>query len=276
MNVWLSEEHTAGYAVHWRLRDIIHVEQTPYQELAIVDTHEWGRALILDSIVQTTEVDESIYHEMIAHVPMMVHPNPVKVLIIGGGDGGTLREVLKYDSVDRVDLVEIDKQVIEACRKYLPTISAGFSDDRANIIIQDGLKYVKEAECKYDVVIIDSSDPVGPAVELFSAEFYRDIYELLHEDGIMTVQAESPAFYGDVFARVYHNMNTIFPRAGVYLACVPSYVSGFWAFGIASKQYHPERAAAGRKPVTGLRYYTTDIHQAAFVLPPFVQKLLER
>jgi len=274
MGIWLQEEHTRGYVVNWRLHNIIHTETTRYQELAIVDTYEWGKALVLDGVVQTTEKDEFVYHEMIAHVGMMAHPCPRKVLIIGGGDGGVLREVLKHDSVTSVDLVEIDERVIENCRLYLPTIACGFSDNRANIIIEDGLKYVKNIKNRYDVVIVDSSDPVGPAVELFGDKFYRDVYAILHEDGLMVAQAESPLFFGESFAQVFGNMRATFPIAGVYLACVPTYVSGFWAFAVGSKKYHPAQPGKERKPVAGLKYYTPDIHRAAFVLPPFVRDLI--
>lgn len=272
----MREGHTKGYEVGWRLRGVLHEETTPFQELAIVDTYEWGKALVLDGCVQTTEGDEFIYHEMMAHVVMMAHPAPKKVLIIGGGDGGVLREVLKYESVTDADLVEIDKRVIENCQKYLPEIACGFSDPRTNIIIQDGLQFVKNPGKKYDVVIIDSSDPIGPAVDLFGAEFYRDVYALLEDDGIMVAQAESPLFFRETFVQVFSNLCQVFPVARVYLACVPTYVSGYWAFGVGSKKYRPEEIAEGRLPVDGLKFYTPNLHRAAFVLPRFVEEILNR
>ncbi|NSW83399.1 MAG: polyamine aminopropyltransferase [Syntrophothermus sp.] len=275
MDAWLHEGHTKGYTVSWRLRDVIHVEKTPYQELAIVDTYEWGKALVLDGCIQTTEVDEFIYHEMITHVAMMAHPEPKRVLIIGGGDGGVLREVLRYDSVVAADLVEIDARVVENCQIYLPEIACGFSDSRANIIIEDGLQYVKKPERKYDVVIVDSSDPVGPAVELFGAAFYQDVCAIMEEDGIMVAQAESPLFFRDTFVQVFLNMRQVFPIARVYLTSVPTYVSGYWAFGVGSKKYRPEEVAEGRRTVGGLKWYTPDLHRAAFVLPRSVKESLE-
>jgi len=274
MEVWLREPHTKGYEVGWRLRGVLHEETTPYQELAIVDTYEWGKALVLDGCIQTTEADEFIYHEMMAHVAMMAHPAPRKVLIIGGGDGGVLREVLKYDSVTGVDLVEIDGRVIENCQKYLPEIARGFSDPRANIIIQDGLEFVKKPSKKYDVAIIDSSDPIGPAVDLFGVAFYRDVHAILEDDGIMVAQAESPLFFRETFVKVFANLREVFPLARVYLACVPTYVSGYWAFGVGSKKYNPEEIAGGRRPVDGLKFYTPELHRAAFVLPRFVEQIL--
>lgn len=275
MNVWLNEEHTRGYAVNWRLRGIIHTETTRYQELAVVDTYEWGKALVLDGIIQTTETDEFIYHEMISHVGMMAHPHPERVLIIGGGDGGVLREVLKYESVTSAELVEIDERVIENCRRYFPGIASGFADNRANIIVEDGLKYVKKAKTKYDVVIVDSSDPIGPAVGLFSDDFYRDTYGVLNEDGLVVAQAESPTFYQDTFIQVMRNMRSIFPVARAYLACIPTYVSGFWAFAVGSKKHRPEEVQPNRTPVKGLRYYSEGIHRAAFVLPPFIREMVD-
>ncbi|MGE5398527.1 MAG: polyamine aminopropyltransferase [Chitinophagales bacterium] len=275
MTFWLKETHTDGYYVGWKVENELWHEKTAFQELAIVETTEFGRALVLDGAIQTTEKDEFIYHEMISHVPMRVHPCPRKVLIIGGGDGGVLREVLKYSSVEHVDLVEIDRRVVEICREYLPSIAAGYNDPRAHVHYEDGIKYVKNASDQYDVAIIDSSDPIGPAVELFNKPFYQDVFRVLADDGLMVSQAESPLFYTGSFQAVHRNMKQVFPVSAPYLTCVPTYVSGFWAFVVGSRRFDP-RVPGGDKPrIDGLKYYTEEIHRSAFIIPPFIQSLLD-
>jgi spermidine synthase len=275
MELWLVEEHTPGYSVNWKVRQTLYTEKTPYQELAVVETEDFGKALILDGIVQVTLADEFIYHEMIAHVPLFTHPDPQKILIIGGGDGATVREVLKH-SPAQVDLVEIDKQVIEACRRYLPEVGGSFEDSRVQIIIDDGLKYVKQTQQKYDVVLIDSSDPIGPATGLFGREFYQDVYQVLKDDGIMVAQTESPIFNKELLAGVSKNLQELFPIARVYLTCIPSYIAGFWTFSMASKHYDPLQPARpkGIGNDMNFQYYSPEVHQAAFVLPRFVQQVV--
>lgn len=271
---YLKEIHTEGYSVNWTVTDILYREKTPYQELAVVETVEFGRALVLDGIVQTTERDEFIYHEMMSHVPLFSHPGAEEVLIIGGGDGGVLREVLKHP-VQKVDLVEIDRRVVEVCRRYLPELACSFDDPRARVFYEDGVEYVKKTKNKYDVVIVDGSDPVGPAVVLYESSFYADIEKILKEDGLVVAQAESPIFFAASFCRVVANIKKVFPVSRVYLACVPTYVSGFWAFAAGSKGPDPSRPRSGKAAVDGLKYYTEEMHKASFVLPPFVARLIE-
>ena len=165
MAIWFEETHTDGYRVHWRIKETLWYEKTPYQELQVVDTVDFGKALVLDGAVQTTEKDEFIYHEMISHVALNAHPNPRQVLIIGGGDGGTLREVLKHPEVQGVDMVEIDERVVEVCKEFLPAIASAFEDPRAHLFFEDGVSFVKKVRERYDVILVDSSDPTGPAVE---------------------------------------------------------------------------------------------------------------
>jgi len=270
---WLIDDHTPGYGLMLRIDRTVYSEQTPYQHLAIVDTTEFGRALVLDGIIQTTVADEFIYHEMIAHVPLFTHPQPRHVLIIGGGDGGTAREVLKHSSVERIDLVEIDASVVNACRKYLPETACAFDDPRVNVIYGDGVEYVRQRRNLYDVVIVDSSDPVGPAVELFGREFYSNVYACLKENGVFVAQTDSPTFSKDLFQRVYHDIKSIFPVTMVYLTCIPSYITGFWSFTLGSKSYHPLKDFR-EDPEVETRYYTPQLHQACFVLPKSIEKLL--
>jgi spermidine synthase len=271
---WFCEENTPGYSVQWRIQQLLHQEKTPFQDLIIADLTEWGRTLILDGAVQYTERDEFIYHEMIAHIPLMSHPDPNEVLIIGGGDGGTLREVLKHRRVKRVDLVEIDQRVVEISQAYLPGAARGFEDNRACLHIADGIKFVRETAKKYDVILVDSSDPVGPAIQLYSHSFYEDIYQALADDGMLVAQSESPLFYPQIFDTVVSNLRGIFPLIRVYLAVVPTYVSGFWSFTAASKCHDPLHLADDRDIIDGLKYYNRNIHQAAFSLPQFILERL--
>lgn len=268
------EEHTSSYKVTWGIKDIIYTEETPYQSLAVVDTIELGRALVLDGAVQTTIKDEFYYHEMIAHVPLLTHPAPESVLIIGGGDGGTAREVLKHKGIKRVDLVEIDERVVAVCRKYLPELSCSFDDSRMNLIIADGVKYMQNPELEYDVIIIDSSDPVGVATALFSSDFYKNAYKSLKTDGLMVAQTDTPCFNADFFQKIYSRMSAHFPLTKVYLNCVPSYISGFWSFTLGSKKYDP--VLDYRRESLSTRYYTPELHKACFVLPRFIEDLINR
>lgn len=268
----LVEEHSPDYKVSWGIKNIVYSEETPYQSLSIVDTIELGRALVLDGVVQTTVKDEFYYHEMIAHVPLFTHPEPQQVLIVGGGDGGTAREVLKHKSVKRVDLVEIDERVIAACKKYLPEVSCSFDDPRMNVIIADGVKYMREPGDEYDVIIIDSPDPVGPAVKLFCEDFYKNVYNSLKPDGLLVAQTDSPCFDAAFFQKIYWRISAQFPLTRVYLSCVPGYMSGFWSFTVGSKKYDPVRDYR-REPVS-TRYYTPELHRASFALPRFIEELL--
>lgn len=271
---WFNEKNTDGYEVKWKINKILHREKTPYQELAVVDTREWGKALILDDALQVSEKDEFIYHEMIAHVPMFSHPAPRDALIIGGGDGGTLREICKHDVLQSIDMVEIDDRVVQASKEYLPSIAAAFGDPRVKLHFRDGIQFVKNPPRQYDLVIVDSSDPVGPAQQLFTKEFYTNIFKCLKDDGMMVVQSESPLFYKDVFTSVYRNISSVFPITRVYLTWVPTYVSGPWSFTIGSKVYDPGQASGDRATIDDLKYYNDKVHAAAFALPGFIEDML--
>ena len=277
MEFWLTEKHTTGYSVNWKFTKTVYTEQTKFQHLAVIETEEFGRALVLDGVIQTTERDEFIYHEMIAHPALMSHPSPAKVLIIGGGDGGTVKEILKYDTIQQVDLVEIDEKVIWASREFLPNVSCGLSDKRVKIFIEDGLKFIKNKQSHYDIVYIDSSDPVGPAVELFSEGFYKDVYAALKDDGMLVAQTESPQFNADLVAEVNKMIRGIFPITGLCLTTIASYIGGFFTFTIGSKKYNPWEVTVEEEKLKkmDLKYYNSEIHKASFALPNFVRKLVE-
>lgn len=271
---WLIEEQTPSYQTRWRVKEVLHEEQTPYQMMRLVEMEDFGRALVLDDAVQTTVGDEFIYHEMIAHVPLFTHPNPERVLIIGGGDGGTAREVCRHDSVQKVDMVEIDRAVIEACRKYLPETACGMDHPKVNLVVGDGLAWVADRAEEYDVIIVDSSDPVGPATGLFNRAFYENVFRALKADGLFVAQVLSPFFHKALIRDVYGVVSTIFPITMPYLAVVPTYPSGLHCFMLGSKQHNPLREGL-RTPPWPTRWYTPAIHRAAFQLPPVIAELLE-
>ena len=271
---WLIEEQTQGYRTQWRVRRVLHEEQTPFQHLQLVEMEDFGRALVLDSAVQTTVGDEYIYHEMIAHVPLFTHPNPERVLIIGGGDGGTAREVCRHSSVQKVDMVEIDRAVVEACRRYLPETACGLDHPKVNLVIGDGLAWVAERRGEYDVILVDSSDPVGPAVGLFNRAFYENVYRALKPDGLFVAQVLSPFFHKKLIHDVYQVVASIFPITMPYLTVVPTYPSGLHCFMLGSKRHSPLRQGV-RVPSWPTRWYTPAVHRAAFQLPPVVAELLQ-
>jgi len=274
-NYWIYETHTPGYEVRWRITDILHQETTPFQKLEVVETVEFGRALILDGALQISEKDEFIYHEMIAHVPMLSHPHPIRVLIVGGGDGGTLREVARHPELQLVDMVEIDERVVEASKRFFPQVASALNDPRLNLYIADGIEFARGNHGPYDVIIVDSSDPVGPAEPLFTVDFYRNLYNLLDEDGMVVVQSESPLFFADSFKNVYSFLNQVFPLVQVYMAFIPTYVSGPWTFTVGSKKYRADEIAENRSIPSPMKYYNRSIHKAAFALPEFILQMLE-
>ena len=277
---WYFETERSGFAQGVRVRERLLSEQTGFQELEIIDTDPFGRALVLDQALQTSERDEFMYHEMIVHVPLMTHPDPRRVLIIGGGDGGTLRRVLEHPRAAPTQ-VEIDRRVIDACRAHIPSIGAGaFEDARAQVVIGDGIAFVRDSQGQFDVVIVDSTDPVGPAIQLFEAPFYRDVASALAEDGLMVAQSSSPLFMaGELRSQVAH-MRQVFPIVRTYLGVVPGYPGGLWSYTIGSLHHDPttvDRLTIQRRlSEAGIEthYYTADIHLASFVLPPFIADIV--
>jgi spermidine synthase len=240
----------------------------------VIETAEFGNMLVLDGMVMTTDRDEFVYHEMITHVAMNTHPNPKEVLVIGGGDGGVIREVLRYPSVTRAVLAEIDGKVIEASKTYFPQIAGKLDDARVDVQVTDGIRHIAENKGRYDVIIVDSTEPVGPAVGLFQKPFYEGIYEALKEDGIMVAQTESPWFNRDLIRQVYRDISATFPIARLYTASIPTYPSGLWSFTIGSKKYDPLNVNEAELLKFDTRYYRPEMHKALFELPAFVLELL--
>lgn len=275
MQLWFTEDQTKDLRISCRVKNVLYDQRSEFQRIAILDTVEFGRMLTLDDVIQTTEGDEFVYHEMITHAGLVTHPNPQRVLVIGGGDGGTIREVVKHKKVQQAVHVEIDGQVIEASKLFLPSLSSGFQDPRVEIRIEDGIRHVREHKNTYDVVIIDSTDPVGPAVGLFSEEFYRFVNDALKEDGLMVAQTESPFFNQDIIVQVQKALVRIFPIYRLFYGVVPTYPGGAWTFSMASKKYDPLRVKKTDITPLDTKWYSPEIHSSAFDLPPFVKRYLK-
>jgi len=275
MELWLEELQLKNMRLGLRAQTVLHREVSRFQEILVVDTLAFGRALMLDGTFQVTEKDEFVYHEMLAHFPLMSHPCPKDVLVIGGGDGGTIREVVKHPEVERAVLCEIDPRVTAVAREFLPGVASGLDDGRVAVLHEDGIKLVKDHEAAFDVILVDSTDPVGPAVGLYSPEFYAACRKALRPGGIVCAQSESPFVNGDVVRRVALSVRESFPCQQLYLAPLPTYPSGFWSFTAGSEAPLPRDVDRARAAALATRYYTADIHAAAFALPPFAAALIE-
>lgn len=274
---WFTEYHSPQAGITFEVGRTLFDAKSDFQRVTIIETADYGRMLILDGAIQTTERDEFVYHEMLVHVPLCTHPQPRRVLIVGGGDGGCLREALRHPSVEEAVLCEIDGMVVEACRKHIPSIPGGALDDpRATVLIEDGVKYVKKNKRAFDVILVDSTDPVNMASPLTRESFFRAAREALRPGGIYAAQSQGPIFEGKGMRRISRTIRKVFPKVDYYLAGVPTYPGGVWAFALAAKD---GTAPAKRKfralpKSLEMRYYSADVHRAAFALPPFVQEIL--
>ncbi|MDH3235833.1 MAG: polyamine aminopropyltransferase [Alphaproteobacteria bacterium] len=280
--IWYDETLYNDYRQSLRVDRVRHREQTAHQDLIIFENKRFGRVLALDGVIQTTEGDEYVYHEMLVHMPVLGHGRVKDVLIVGGGDGGALREVLRHASVEHAVLVEIDASVIELCREHLPKHSAGaFDDARAEIVIADGAAFITETERRFDVIIIDSTDPIGPGEVLFSEHFYDGCKRCLRPGGILVTQNGVPSVQGMEVTQSHQRLGAHFADVAFYLAPVPTYLGGFMAFGWASDdaglRTPPPGELAARYAAAGIatRYYNPDIHHAAFALPNDVRVLMD-
>ncbi|MED1202882.1 spermidine synthase [Heyndrickxia acidicola] len=271
--LWFTEKQTDNYGITMKINKTLHTEKTEFQDLEMVETAEWGNMLLLDGMVMTTEKDEFVYHEMVAHVPLFTHPNPEKVLVVGGGDGGVIREILKHPSVKKAVLVDIDGKVIEYSKKFLPSIAGELENERVDVQVDDGFMHIAQSENEYDVIMVDSTEPVGPAVNLFTKGFYAGISKALKEDGIFVAQTDNPWFKADLIQTVQKDVKEIFPITRLYIANVPTYPSGMWTFTLGSKKHDPLEVSEDRFHDIETKYYTKELHKAAFVLPKFVQDL---
>jgi len=276
MELWYTEKQTPDIGITCKLSKTLHTERSVFQQIDVLDTYQFGRMLVIDGLVMTTEKDEFVYHEMISHIALNTHPNPQNVLVIGGGDGGTIREVIKHPEVLQTVLCEIDDRVIEVSKEYLPEIaSALYGHPKVEILVADGIAHVKEKTGYYDVILIDSTDPIGHAEGLFSFDFYQHVFRALKDDGIMVAQTESPFYNMELIKRVFNDIRKIFPLTKLYTASIPTYPSGLWCFTLGSKIYDPEQVNEADIPERSTKYYTPQIHRAAFKVPGFVEDVLK-
>lgn len=279
---WFTEMHEKDAKFCIKVEKHLHSERSPFQQIDLYESATFGRFLTLDGFMMLTEKDEFIYHDMITHVALAVNPDIKRVLIIGGGDGGTAREILRYPTIEKVDLVEIDERVVRLSQKYLPQTACKLDkDSRLTLFFEDGLEFANStAPDSYDLILVDSTDPIGPGEGLFTYEFYQNCSRILSEDGILINQHESPYYDKDAYEmrRSHAKIRNTFPIAKVYQFHLPTYPSGHWLFGFASKKYDPIKDLQKDRWLDfGLytKYYNTDLHIGAFMLPTYVKEGLE-
>lgn len=282
LDLWYSEYHCDDVRFSIKATKQLCSEQTPFQKIDFFESETYGTFFTIDGLMMVTQRDEFAYHDMITHVPMAVNPDIKRVLIIGGGDGGAAREMCRYKTVEHIDLVDIDERVVRLCQQYLPQTACALDHDpRVSMYFEDGLAFVKNApKGSYDLILVDSTDPVGPGEGLFTTEFYENCSRALSDDGILINQHESPFYdsYAHEMNRAHKKIVKTFPIAKVYQFHMPTYPSGHWLFGFASKKFDPIKDFKPEKwNALGLKtkYYNTDIHCAAFALPTFVKEKLE-
>ena len=280
MELWYSEFHTGNVKLSVRINRQLFSGESEFQRIDVFESEEFGRFVALDGEIVFSDKDEFIYDEMVTHVPMTVHPNVKNVLIIGGGDGGVARELIHYPQIESIDVVESDKMFVDVCAEMFPDIAQGLKDERVNIYYEDGLRFLRNKKARYDLIINDSTDPLGHTEGLFTKEFYGSCYKALRDDGIMVYQHGSPFYDEDEVEcrKMHRKVFRSFPVSRVYQAHIPTCSSGYWLFGFASKKYHPlEDFRPERFDNLNIEtwYYTTNLHRGAFMLPKYVEDLLE-
>ena len=276
-NLYVEEKMDDKYALKFKVNKVLFSGKSPFQTVDVVETELLGKMLLNDGLIMVSERDEFVYHDMIAHVPMFTHPDPKKVLVIGGGDGGTAREVLRHQSIERCVMVEIDEMVVNACKEHIPQTSSALSDPRLELIIGDGIKFVKETNEKFDVILVDSTDPIGPAEPLFNVSFYRDIEKCLSDDGLVVSQGESPFYLKEMQQKLLGIKMDVFPITSIYNFSNLTYPGGLWSFTVGSKKYHPVRDFNPERVDKSdliFEYYNKDIHTGAFAIPNFMRQNL--
>jgi spermidine synthase len=280
MDLWFTEKHSEDAEFSIRFERQIFSAQSEFQRVDVLYSREFGKILALDGFLMVTEKDEFIYHEMMVHVPLAVNPDVRRVLVIGAGDGGAVRELARYKTIERIDVAEIDKMVVDVCREFLPNLARGFDDPRVALHFEDGLKFVRREKNFYDLILVDSTDPFGPGEGLFTKEFYGVCFSALTARGLLTNQHESVYYaeYAGAMRRAHKRLRETFPVARVYQAHIPTYPSGHWLFGFASKGLDPLGdfdADAWNARGLETRYYNTDLHRGCFAIPNYVKEKLD-
>lgn len=275
---WYIEDLTGRWRQGLPIKTKLAEVQSPFQKIEMFDTELWGKMLVIDGKIQACDFDEFVYHEMIAHVAMLSHPDPKRIMVLGGGDGGTLREALRHPSVTEATLVEIDREVIRVCQEFMPGLSSCIEgDSRVRLFADDAAIYIREAS-DLDVIMVDSSDPEGPSESLFSLEFYQSLKGALSKEGIIALQAGSPFFFQEQLKKAFSDLKQVFRYVRPYLIAIPTYPGGTWCLVTASDHLDPVNldpselaARMGARNLSGLRYYSPQMHHASLTLPPFVQ-----
>lgn len=265
----------AKIEVGYKIKALLHYEESPFQQISIVDTIRFGRMLVLDGTPQMSTGDGFIYNEMISHIPIVTHDHPKKIAMIGGGDCGPAREAMKYSSVEQIDVVELDERVTEVCRTWLTPSSFYENDSRMKMIHKDGFDWIREQNGSYDVLIIDRPDPVGPGKKLFKADFYQYVYDCLTEDGVVAFQSGSPFYNTSTLKGTVENLRRLFPIVRTYLVTIPLFPSGIWSFTIASKKSDPLMADLSKLQDQNTQYINPEVFRASFVLPKYVKEIVD-
>lgn len=280
MELWYTEQQTDEVRFSIKVKQHLYTGKSEFQDVDVFESEQFGKFLTLDGLMMVTEKDEFIYHDMITHVAMATNPNIKKVLVIGGGDGGTVRELTRYSHIEKIDMVEIDKLVVDVSREYLPITASKLDDPRVSLYFEDGIRFVADTKEIYDLILVDSTDPIGPGEGLFTTEFYQNCFNILSDNGILVNQSESP--YYDQFShemkRAHKKIKNIFPISKVYQFHMPTYPSGHWLFGFASKKLDPIKDVDFDKwNALGIKtkYYNPQLHVGCFALPSYVQEMLD-
>ena len=280
MDLWYSEAHTENAKISLRVKKHLFSDESPFQKVDVMETYEYGNLMTLDGLVMVTEKDEFVYHDMIVHPAVAVHPNPKRVLVIGGGDGGTVRELVRHEGIEHIDMVEIDKMVCDVARDFFTTVSSALDHPKVHLYYEDGVKWMEDKHNHYDIILIDSTDPVGPGEGLFTTEFYNNCFNALTADGILVNQNETPIYEEFFKVGISSNikLNKMFPIVEVYQAVIPTYPGGYWLFNFASKKYHPINDFSAEKWAQKnlkTKYYNSQLHGGAFCLPSYVKEKFE-
>ncbi len=280
MELWYTEEHTENVRFSIKVKEHLYTAKSPFQTIDFLSSEEFGTFFTLDGLMMVNEKDEFIYHDMITHVAMATNPYVKKALVIGGGDGGTVRELTRYPGIETIDMVEIDEMVVRASQKYLPLTASQLDNHRVNLYFEDGIRFIHGKKKEYDLILVDSTDPIGPGEGLFSKAFYQDCFNALTDTGILINQHESPYYERDVreMKRAHNKLKELFPISKVYQFHMPTYPSGYWLFGFASKTLDPlkdHQREAWEELGLDTKYYNSDLHQGCFSLPSFVKNMLE-
>lgn len=278
---WIIENDDFNFnmEVAIKVKQKIYEKQSKFQLIEIYETCSMGNLLLLDKIVMTTERDEFIYHEVITHIPVLSHPSPKKVLVIGGGDGGTVREVARHPYINQIDLCEIDEEVVNACKEFFPTLTNKLDDPRVNIHYRDGFELLAENQNQWDVIIVDSTDPVGFAAKLFEKQFFELCFNALTDNGVLANQTGSIFFQPDFIKQVYHTLQAVFTQQHIFIAPIPTYPSSYWGFTLASKFSEPVQTHLKARwdsfPSADLKYINKEMMLKSFVLPNYLLKIIK-